>query len=157
MSIFILHPIDNVKLRMQIDTSNNKKTKLTEKIKTVYKEEGIFGFYKGISSTIAGNFISNFVYFIIYNYLKNLLEIQRGDNLKYIFAVFISGIATSVATNPFWVIQTTQTNHRKHMSVWETAKYLGPKNLFKGLSASFILVFNPIINYLVYENMKFYI
>lgn len=40
--------------------------------------------------------------------------------------------------------------------MWETAKKLGFKKCFKGLSASLILVLNPIINYFVYENLKVY-
>lgn len=33
---------------------------------------------------------------------------------------------------------------------------LGFKKLFKGLSVSFVLVLNPIINYFIYEKVKIY-
>ncbi len=71
---------------------------------------------------------------------------------------FLSGIITSTLVNPFWVLHSKMTTNTKEISfiqlIRKSIKGEGFKALFKGLSASLILVMNPIVQFIVYENLK---
>jgi hypothetical protein len=68
----------------------------------------------------------------------------------------LAGIASSIATNPFWVLKTKQAE--KGVSILKAGKDLikdeGLQALWKGQMASLILVVNPIIQFGIYEWLK---
>jgi hypothetical protein len=64
----------------------------------------------------------------------------------------LAGIASSIGTNPFWVLKTKQAE--KRVSILQAGSDLikseGLLSLWKGLLASLILVLNPIIQFCIY-------
>lgn len=68
----------------------------------------------------------------------------------------LAGCIGSLATNPFYVIQTRQTKENKPMLaiLRKLLKEEGLLALWKGMLASIILVTNPIIQFVVYEWLK---
>jgi hypothetical protein len=68
----------------------------------------------------------------------------------------LAGCIGSLATNPFYVIQTRQTKENKPMLsiLKKLLKDEGLLALWKGMLASIILVTNPIIQFVVYEWFK---
>lgn len=82
------------------------------------------------------------------------------------------GSATSVISNPVWVIQTAQTvrgmdantsesvppSPEKRLGVFATAARLlqsgGPAVFFRGLGPALVLVVNPVIQYTAFEQLK---
>lgn len=79
------------------------------------------------------------------------------------------GAATSLSTNPIWVINTRQTVKKSSMeegssakpapsSFFATAKAIikeeGFQGFFRGIIPALILVVNPIIQYTVFEQLK---
>jgi solute carrier family 25 (peroxisomal adenine nucleotide transporter), member 17 len=82
------------------------------------------------------------------------------------------GSATTVISNPVWVIQTAQTVHEmntvsagastppppRHLGLLATASRLlhtgGPAAFFRGLGPALVLVVNPILQYTVFEQLK---
>ena len=82
------------------------------------------------------------------------------------------GSATSVISNPVWVIQTAQTvrgmdantsesvppSPQKRLGVFATAARLmqtgGPAVFFRGLGPALVLVVNPVIQYTAFEQLK---
>ena len=78
--------------------------------------------------------------------------------MKLIKIACFSGVITSTIVNPFWVMHSKMTNNKKNRDFMEIFRKLmknhGFKALFKGLSASLILVINPIIQFSIYEILK---
>lgn len=71
-----------------------------------------------------------------------------------------SGIATTLATNPFWVLNTKMATANSNFKgknminvAFEMIKGEGWQSLFKGLFSSLALVMNPIIQFTLYENL----
>jgi hypothetical protein len=55
-----------------------------------------------------GNGLSYGVYFVLYEKCKNFLGFEPGSVIDTIKCSGIAGIGSSIATNPFWVLQTKQ-------------------------------------------------
>jgi solute carrier family 25 (peroxisomal adenine nucleotide transporter), member 17 len=89
-----------------------------------------------------------------------------------IFSFFLVGSATSVISNPLWVIQTAQTVSGmdavapvtsahpppKRLGVLATARHIlhtgGPVAFFRGLGPALVLVMNPVLQYTIFEQLK---
>nr|XP_004039368.1 mitochondrial carrier protein, putative [Ichthyophthirius multifiliis]EGR34064.1 mitochondrial carrier protein, putative [Ichthyophthirius multifiliis] len=153
VSTLMLYPMENLKTRLQTNKQNKSMYQI---VKQVYKNEDIIGFYKGMTPMLIGNFISYGIYFFWYQFFKDLMKIQNGDNVGYLKASFLSGIITTIGTNPFWVVQTRMIlGHENFIQTVEKMfKNEGINSLFRGLSASLILVINPIIQFIAYEYLK---
>ena len=92
--------------------------------------------------------------------LKNLC-IQRGyplSNKNILLITLLSGMANTSATHPFWLIQTRICADKENKSFLRHVKALkdneGWTSFYKGLLPNLILVINPIINFMIYENLK---
>ncbi|KAI0787134.1 mitochondrial carrier domain-containing protein, partial [Irpex lacteus] len=105
-----------------------------------------------------------------------------NGTVESIIAGLIAGSATTVASNPFWVIQTTQTTHRKlaastppsasltgsasspsgsgagqipyDVTTSPNLKTGGLKAFWRGLGPALVLVVNPVLQYTVFEQLK---
>lgn len=64
----------------------------------------------------------------------------------------LAGAIGSLATNPFYVLQTRQSKENKPIAIlcYKLVKDEGMLALWKGILASLILVSNPIIQFVVY-------
>ncbi|KAL4455846.1 hypothetical protein ABPG74_003256 [Tetrahymena malaccensis] len=156
ISTLILYPMENLKTRMQ---TNEQNSNLIQIIKKVAGSEGIQAFYKGMTPMLAGNFISYGIYFYWYQLFKDYFNVQQGDNLSYLKVSSLAGIITTIGTNPFWVVQTrsvvgNQNNDNFLKIMLQMIQKEGIFSLFKGLSASLILVINPIVQFITYEYLK---
>ena len=84
---------------------------------------------------------------------------------------FLAGTATTVISNPVWVIQTSQTvsgmdagfaeasaPSPRRLGLCATAARLlrtgGPAAFFRGLGPALVLVVNPVLQYTVFEQLK---
>jgi len=71
----------------------------------------------------------------------------------------LAGVGNVLLTNPLWVTNMaivsgttkTQSLFREFLQLWKTR---GPKQLWKGIDASLLLVSNPIIQFVCYEQFK---
>lgn len=78
------------------------------------KKEGWRGFYKGFNSCIVATFASYAIYFFNYRMWKNILT-QLGNvpslDMKHIaFVTALSGLTSSIFSNPFWLVNTRMMN-----------------------------------------------
>jgi len=84
-------------------------------------------------------------------------------------AGLIAGTITTVASNPIWVVQTTQATHSmspsEHEGVASTKRGIvdtiqsiirtgGVQALWRGVGPALILVINPILQYTCFEQLK---
>lgn len=133
LTTFCLYPLENLKTRLQVlekqaekeeekleeDQANaikkvsKKEIGLFELIKKVFQEEGFKGFYKGVQPLCLGSFISYGVYFYFYEFFKKFLHkhfhLNQNSWKGYAVTSGLAGCITTVATNPFWIINTKMT------------------------------------------------
>lgn len=132
MTILITHPLDLIKVRLQLSRSSNtssykgiiKNTILNtqqngSQLKHVVKEA-----YRGLGINLIGNAVSWGMYFGLYRFYKDIIhdtfvpkntfdlaqtnfnKDQKMNSFMYLGAAWGAGITTSVLTNPIWVIKT---------------------------------------------------
>jgi solute carrier family 25 (peroxisomal adenine nucleotide transporter), member 17 len=75
----------------------------------------------------------------------------------------MAGVATAVATNPIWVLNTRMSTIKAHTAESRQSSLAvllalvaeeGPLALFKGVVPGLILVTNPAIQYMVFERLR---
>lgn len=176
LSTLLLYPIENVKTRMQAmakahsvpangDTENpeiekNKAGKrIIDVVLEIMEKEGPKGFYKGIVPYLVGTLASFGIYFFWYEFFKDIFIKDKFSLMGYTATAFLAGSICTTATNPIWVVHTRILLEKgKNPGVLETImniiKQEGFEGFFKGLGASYVLVLNPIIQFIVYEYLK---
>lgn len=73
LNAMLYNPIEVLKLRAQINTESC--VSLKEASRTIYMEEGISGFYKGVWPMFWRDVPGWAIYFWAYEYCKSLLEV----------------------------------------------------------------------------------
>ncbi|KAH8803010.1 putative peroxisomal membrane protein PMP47A, partial [Xylogone sp. PMI_703] len=125
--------------------------------------------YVGIESAVFGIAVTNFVYYYVYESVKNVYSnSQDASSLGYIIASSVSGIVTVLITNPIWVINTrivanaqdimTQSQAVGSFSTFCTLhsmmKDAGFSALFAGIKPGLLLITNPVLQYTLFEYLK---
>ncbi|CAD8192321.1 unnamed protein product [Paramecium pentaurelia] len=154
-STCLLYPLENIKTRM---AASQQKEVIQEIIIKVWNEEGLQGFFKGVTPLALGNYISYGVYFFWYEYFKHLFKTDISNSFDLIKPSLASAILTTFVTNPFWVVQSRMTVCKDNLNFFQKTKKIieteGLEALMKGLQASLILTINPIIQFVIYEAFK---
>ena len=116
----------------------------------VYEKEGIFGFYKGLSSGLAGMGLS----WGLYYYWYNALLPRKPTSIDILRVAAMAGTITCVFTNPIWVVN-TRVKMRKGGSskglvreLSDIVKEEGIPGWFRGIGPALVLVANPTIQFL---------
>ncbi|KAM4853394.1 mitochondrial 2-oxodicarboxylate carrier isoform 3-T3 [Thomomys bottae] len=145
-----MHPLDVVKTRLQLQrfaTDPNSYKSLGDCFKTIFKTEGLFGFYKGILPPILAEIPKRSVKFLAFEQYKTSLgNMSLSPGLTFSLAGFGSGLTEAILVNPFEVVKVgLQANRNKfaeHPSTWSFTKEiikkdgLGLGGLYKGLTAT---------------------
>ncbi|KAG8905777.1 hypothetical protein FRB99_008256 [Tulasnella sp. 403] len=171
LAMTLTYPLIFVSTRTAVETKKTRRT--LEVVVDVLKREGLSGLYSGLSSSLIGIAITNFVYYGFYEKSRDVIVRSRpGKGLttaESILAGLIAGSATTVISNPIWVVQTTQavqtmdessgqiTKSKKLgiiASVMRILKTDGITAFWRGLGPALALVINPIIQYTVFEQLK---
>jgi len=167
------YPLIFLSTRAAVETKNESKSTF-EAIIDIIKREGILGLYSGLDSSLLGIAVTNGVYYYFYERTREaLLRSKAGSKAlstpESMLAGLIAGSATTLISNPIWVVQTSQavrtmsgdSNERaivKKLGFFETLKNLlakeGPSALWRGIGPALILVMNPIIQYTAFEQLK---
>lgn len=131
-------------------------------LKEILAREGILGLYKGLSSGLLGTVCSFGIYFFWYRLFKNLFyslfRRKTLSDLDITLITTLSGVINSVLTNPIWFLNTRMATAKDKKGLWETVKDIykaeGIGAFYKGVLPNMVLVMNPIINFVIYENLK---
>ncbi|KAJ3194428.1 hypothetical protein HDU67_004748 [Dinochytrium kinnereticum] len=110
------------------------------------------------------------VYYYWYEFVKAAFESpdRAISTLESMAAGAVAGAATSIITNPIWVVNTRQTVKKgsmdddgkptKPLTTFQTIKKIlaeeGPQGFFRGIIPALILVINPIIQYTAFERLR---
>ncbi|GFR87862.1 peroxisomal membrane protein PMP34-like [Elysia marginata] len=72
VAISVFYPLDTVRTRLQVDDQRQSKSTLQE-LKTIIREEGVEGLYRGWFPVVTALCCSNFVYFYCFNGIKSVV------------------------------------------------------------------------------------
>jgi len=169
------YPLIFLSTRAAIETS--KEHKATHTVVTeIIQREGLSGLYSGLSSSLLGIAVTNGVYYFFYEGTRNTLVNRRISTkalttLESMLAGLIAGCATTIISNPIWVVQTSQavrtmpnsdsasaSTRMQKLGFFDTMKYIIRKDgviaLWRGIGPALVLVVNPILQYTLFEQLK---
>jgi adenine nucleotide transporter 17 len=167
------YPLTFISTRAAVETKNEQKSTY-QTIVDIIKREGVLGLYSGLNSSLLGIAITNGVYYYFYERSREtILRSRTGggkglSTLESMLAGLIAGSATTIISNPIWVIQTSQAVRTledndqpvfvKKLGFSETVQNILAKDglgaFWRGLGPSLVLVINPIIQYTAFEQLK---
>ncbi|KAG0673065.1 hypothetical protein C6P42_003010 [Pichia californica] len=141
LTTLLAHPLDFLKLRLQLDTTSSSQL---QSVKNVYNDviklsiisnnnnnntqiispiKFIKNIYRGISPNLIGSTSAWAFYFYFYRQYKNIIlnssisgNYYDDKSLKsyhYLLSAFAAGWTTSILTNPIWVIKTRMISTNK--------------------------------------------
>jgi len=102
----VLHPIDTIRTRLKANTKIYQP--FLRQVTKMYRNEGPFSYFRGLTCTLYGSFISNASYFWIYEKLKYMLiqdKILSASTAPFL-AAFVGGFTSDFIYLPFDVIRT---------------------------------------------------
>ncbi|XP_038047908.1 mitochondrial folate transporter/carrier-like isoform X2 [Patiria miniata] len=112
VSTMMLHPMDLIKIRLQVNDGNTARPTyrgVTDTCKHVIRQNGWRGLYQGVVPNVWGAGASWGFYFFFYNAIKAYMGDGRQEPLgpsSHMLAAAQSGILTLLITNPLWVTKT---------------------------------------------------
>jgi len=140
---------------------------LIQCFKQVWRTEGPTAFFKGLSPTVMGVFPTRAVYFAAYEYSKlHLPPLLVPFNVEHIHTTHLlssgfAGILAHTITNPIWMIKTRlQLDHKKSKksrlktTFKKIKEELGIRGFWKGVTASYMGVFETAAYFVLYEHFK---
>jgi len=168
------YPLIFLSTRAAVETKNESKTTY-QAVVDIIQREGPFGLYTGLSASLLGISVTNGVYYYFYERARGI--VQRGKALttgESIVMGIIAGSATTIISNPIWVVQTTQAVKTsndaepsldpsqpkvvKKLSIVETVRAIlregGIQAFWRGIGPALVLVINPVLQYTAFEQMK---
>jgi solute carrier family 25 folate transporter 32 len=177
ISTLILHPLDLLKIRFAVDdgqTSRPQYTGLRHACRSIFKQEGVKGFYKGVTPNVAGAGTAWGFYFLFYNTIKT--EMQEGNSKTQLspsmtmLAAAQAGALTLAMTNPIWVVKTrlclqydqvpaaksdpSKTYKGMMDAFYKIGRHEGMRGLYKGFVPGLWGVSHGAIQFMAYEEMK---
>lgn len=180
----LTNPIWMVRTRMQLITDHTAGQKdysgYVDAISTIFREEGIGGFYKGITASYWGC-AEGALQFIVYEQIKSRLLVDQNEKreklglpstselpkVTYFWAAAASKAVAAVATYPHEVARTRMREQAragifKYKGMWQTlglmAKEEGTKSLYSGMGIHLLKVVpNSATMFLCYEVVRNYL
>jgi len=163
VSQFIASPLDLLKVKYITKIKSNKNIKIHEMIRTIYKDKGLFGLWRGATPNIARAILVNFgelaTYDIVKTHLKNKFNMSNGVPI-YILSTISSGYVSTLCCNPADVIKSRMMKDKSIYNgvfdcIYTTYKKEGIITFYKGFfpmwcrQTSWQFTF-----WITYENLK---
>ncbi|XP_068215087.1 mitochondrial 2-oxodicarboxylate carrier isoform X2 [Palaemon carinicauda] len=147
--ICIMHPLDVVKTRFQIQTTGNPNdphyyTSVYDCMRKMTKNEGIFSLYKGVLPPVLVETPKRAIKFLTFEIYKQLFG--SPTPVTFFLAGLGSGTTEAILVNPFEVVKVAQqanrAQHKVSPGTWAVAREiiktqgLGFRGLNKGVTAT---------------------
>lgn len=160
-----------------VETKNKHKSAF-QAVLDIIKREGFVGLYSGLSSSLLAIAVTNGVYYYFYERSRGVIIKARSsgkglNTMESILVGLIAGSATTIISNPIWVVQTSQavrtlsvssadSSHPnvvvKKLGFIETVQNILAKDgagaFWRGIGPALVLVINPVLQYTVFEQLK---
>ena len=143
----VLHPLEAVRTKLQ--ALPEAKT-IWVFIKDLYEKEGLAGFYAGFSAQVLTNVVNYAIYFLLYRLFQRTYLSDGRSLMGHLKVSMLAEMGSTVFSTPMWVISNRLMKDGKQSIL----QHEGISGLWKGLTASFLLVSNPVINFVLYELLK---
>ncbi|OAL35970.1 hypothetical protein AYO20_04631 [Fonsecaea nubica] len=174
ISTVIVHPLDIIKTRLQVDTSAHPLLNSSRAVlRDLLRNEGpsrLAALYRGLSPNLVGNSAGWGLYFLWYreaqDVIRNLRGYSRGQQLTavdYLAASSASGILAAILTNPIWVVKTRMLSTSASQvgaypglvyglrAIYKTE---GVRGFFHGLTPTLVGVSHSSLYFVAYEKLK---
>ncbi|KAK3091986.1 hypothetical protein FSP39_024259 [Pinctada imbricata] len=172
VEVSIMHPLDLIKTRFQIQRGPedpNRYTSIIDCVKKMYRHEGALSFYKGIFPPLFAETPKRAVKFLTFERYKELFAYNGylPQSAIFAFSGLCSGLTEAVVINPFEVVKVKMQADRHKFtdqkSTYATAREIlrthgfGKQGLGKGITSTLGRhgVFN-MIYFGFYHNVKNY-
>ncbi|KAJ1666127.1 hypothetical protein IW140_001846 [Coemansia sp. RSA 1813] len=128
---FFTHPLDLLKVRLQTVKGASGKNGLGHVVKAIYTEQGVLGFYNGISAAVLRQMTYSMARFATYEAMKKKLELQDGSLPFYrmAFSGVVAGAVGGICGTPADIVLVRLQNDGS-LPVEKRRNY---KNAFDGL------------------------
>ncbi|OWB56811.1 hypothetical protein B5S28_g2725 [[Candida] boidinii] len=178
LTSILTNPIWVIKTRMITSRLNDKNlpknyyyNSIIDGFYKIYKNEGLKGYYKGLSPALL-NVSQGALQFAIYDtlksYINNTSNGERLTTFQYLYSSAISKMVSTIVFYPLQILRSrlqaipydnthnTKNNERTMISISkDLIKNEGLKGFYKGIDANLIRVLPATcITFIVYENMK---
>ncbi|XP_055809666.1 nicotinamide adenine dinucleotide transporter 2, mitochondrial [Solanum dulcamara] len=171
-------PLDVIKTRLQVhglpqvSQSGRQGSVIVTSLQNIIRTEGFRGLYRGLSPTLTALLPNWAVYFTVYGHLKDSLHTHVDSNGQLtiganMIAAAGAGAATSITTNPLWVVKTRlQTQGMREgvvpykgilSALIRIAHEEGIRGLYSGLLPSLAGISHVAIQFPAYEKLKSYL
>ena len=169
MAVTCAQPTDVVKVRFQASIhagpgSNRKYSGTMDAYRTIAREEGVRGLWKGILPNITRNAIVNCAEMVTYDVIKEkVLDYHLlTDNLPCHFvSAFGAGFCATVVASPVDVVKTRYMNSPPGQyqnpldCMLKTVTQEGPTAFYKGFTPSFLRLGSwNVVMFVSYEQLK---
>jgi adenine nucleotide transporter 17 len=180
VAMSITYPLQVLSTRAAIEKKNHSDKSAYQTATDILKKEGPMSLYNGLTSSLLGIAITNGVYYYFYEGGRSAIinapsrssDSKGMTTLESMFNGWVAGSATSIVSNPIWVVQTQQAVKAsqiekakaegvvvpKKLSLYETVQDIvqkgGFKALWAGIGPALVLVINPILQYTAFEQLK---
>jgi len=141
---FIGVPIDVVVQRLMV-RRGPEKLKVSSVVSSIYRSEGLVGFYRGLPASIATFTPHSMIVWTIYTNTRSMLRNSQKDlssAKETVFTAFsglLAGCSAALLMNPVDVIRTRQQVQTEKIGVWDTCllvyKERGLKGFSRGMNA----------------------
>ncbi|KDQ64474.1 hypothetical protein JAAARDRAFT_28106 [Jaapia argillacea MUCL 33604] len=173
------YPLIVLSTRAAVETKREHKS-LYQAVLDIIKREGVLGLYNGLNSSLMGIAVTNGAYYYFYERTRGIiLSGRKGSKalstLESMLTGLIAGSATTLISNPIWVVQTSQAIQTMQSSsesaqgrpalqklgtiqtIQQILRKDGLGAFWRGIGPALVLVINPVIQYTVFEQLKNFI
>ncbi|GJN88130.1 hypothetical protein Rhopal_001086-T1 [Rhodotorula paludigena] len=181
IAMAVTYPLVNLSTRSQVEAKSKHESTRAAVLKVIQRD-GVAGLYDGLSSSLVGIAVTNGIYYLCFEEARAIVLKSRKSTrlalstLESILVSAAAGAATSILSNPIWVVNTRQTVRttvaadpsgapsptktviEKRRGILQTILDIlrtdGPGAFFHGLGPALILVSNPILQFTLFEQLK---
>nr|KAJ3422205.1 hypothetical protein HK105_000703 [Polyrhizophydium stewartii] len=126
-------------------------------LRTIQQKEGFRALWKGLGPNLIGVVPARAINFSVYSQCKYHYAAFNGgteNSVVHMFSAATASMTTSIVTNPIWLVKTRMRYRNSFHCAYMVVKEEGIRGLYRGLSASFLGMAEPTLQFVMYEYFK---